>query len=714
MITLLVAGHETTSGLLSFTFYHLLTHPAAYAEAQKEVDALVGGGPITADHLASLPYLNAVFRESLRLTPPIPTIMLTNNEDTVLGGRHYIKASTPIIALIAAVHRDPSVYGSDADEFRPERMLDGEFARRNKQYPDCWKPFGNGVRACIGRSLAWQQALLAVTMILQNFELSMDSPSYQLKIKQTLTVKPEGFHMRARLRRHGTSATIRTLASRPAAPSVPDPVPDPGPAMARQAAGTPMNIYYGSNTGTCKQLAHQLAGHAAEHGFRADVVDTLNSAADGLPADRPTVVVAASYNGQPADNAARFVAWARSLKGTELASVAYAVYGCGNRDWTDTFHKIPRELDSVLEQRGGTRLVAMGTCDVARGCVASDLETWADNVFWPAMRERYSVGREPEGGLCDETANARGDVKEKRLGDAEKKELGGKELKEESALQVTISSPRSSALGRDLSSARVRKSIVLPGAGSTSKRHIEVELPQGMTYAAGDYVDILPCNPKDVVCRALRKFGIAGDSVMTLYSGRPTPLPTNTPIAATEAFGAYVELTQPATQRAAQALQDATRDQATKTKLARLAEEAYEEEIAIGRLSVLDLLERFPTVRISPGAFLSMHSRMRTRPYCVSSSPLWNDRVVTLTYSVASQPAAGGQKHPAGVGSTYLDSLLVGDELSVRVRKSPLEASRLPEDVENVRLVMIAAGTGRAPSTSTRQAPHPPSGCANS
>jgi cytochrome P450/NADPH-cytochrome P450 reductase len=137
MITLLVASHKTTSGLLSFTFYYLLTHPVAYAKAQKEVDAVVSGGPITVNHLASLPYLNAVFRESLRLTPPIPTIMLTNKEDTVLSGRHYIKASTPIIALITAVHQDPSVYSSNADKFQPERMLNGEFTRRNKQYPNC-------------------------------------------------------------------------------------------------------------------------------------------------------------------------------------------------------------------------------------------------------------------------------------------------------------------------------------------------------------------------------------------------------------------------------------------------------------------------------------------------------------------------------------------------------------------------------------------------
>lgn len=127
MITFLVAGHKTTSGLLSFTFYYLLKNPTTYAKAQQEVDEAVGRGPITVDQLARLPYLNVVLREPLRLSPTVPSIALAAKENTVLGGQYYIKANKPIIA---AVHRDPSVYGSDADDFRPDRMLDSEFDRR--------------------------------------------------------------------------------------------------------------------------------------------------------------------------------------------------------------------------------------------------------------------------------------------------------------------------------------------------------------------------------------------------------------------------------------------------------------------------------------------------------------------------------------------------------------------------------------------------------
>lgn len=312
MITFLIAGHETTSGLLSFTFYYLLKNASAYDTAQQEVDDVIGKGPITVDHLTKLPYLNAVLRESLRLSPTAPSIGLTAKEDTTIGGRYAVKAGTPIVALFPMIHRDPIAYGEDAEEFRPERMLDEEFDRRNKEFPNCWKPFGNGMRACIGRPFAWQEALLVLAMLLQNFNFSMEDSSYQLQVKQTLTIKPKGFYMRAHLRNHVSATSLeRALASA----TIANPPPSnsaPGVKKDKITTGKPMAIYYGSNTGTCEALANRLASDAANHGFRADLVDTLDAARENLPTDKPIVIITASYEGQPADNAAHFVNWVRT------------------------------------------------------------------------------------------------------------------------------------------------------------------------------------------------------------------------------------------------------------------------------------------------------------------------------------------------------------------------------------------------------------------
>ncbi|OAK94348.1 cytochrome P450 [Phaeosphaeriaceae sp. SRC1lsM3a] len=666
MITFLIAGHETTSGLLSFTFYYLLKNPAAYERAQQEVDDLVGKGPITVDHLTKLPYLNAVLRESLRLSPTAPSIGLTAKEDTVLDGKYPVKAGSPIVALFPMIHRDPIAYGEDAEEFRPERMLDEEFDRRNKEFPNCWKPFGNGMRACIGRPFAWQEALLVLAMLLQNFNFTMEDASYQLQIKTTLTIKPKDFYMRAHLR-NGVSATSleRALIST----SLNDPPEKQKGQMKKQekpATGKPIAIYYGSNTGTCEALANRLASDAANHGFRADVVDTLDAARENVPTDKPVVLVTASYEGQPADNAAHFVNWVGTLKDTELKDVSYAVFGCGHRDWAKTFQRIPKYLDASLEKRGGARLVPMGSTDAAQGDIFTDFETWEDQVLWPALREKYGSSEvEGEGSL-------------------------------EATLDVEISTPRSTILRQDVREARVEEVAVLSGIGVAEKRHIEISLPSDMSYSAGDYLAILPLNPKENIRRATKYFGLSWDSMLTIASAGPTTLPTDTPISAIDVFGSYVELAQPASKRNILALVDATRDEETREELSRLADAAFTEEITAKRVSVLDLLERFPSVQLPLGVFLKMQPPMRVRQYSISSSPLWNPSSVTLTYAVVDQPALSGQGRYVGVASNYLSNLAPGDKLHVNVRSSH-QAFHLPKDTKSIPIIMIASGSGLAP-----------------
>ncbi|KAF1937047.1 NADPH-cytochrome P450 reductase-like protein, partial [Clathrospora elynae] len=667
MITFLIAGHETTSGLLSFTFYYLLKNASAYEKAQQEVDDVIGKGPITVDHLTKLPYLNAVLRESLRLQPTAPSIGLTAKEDTVIGGKYAVKAGVPLLALFPIIHRDPVAYGEDAEEFRPERMLDEEFDRRNKKFPNCWKPFGNGMRACIGRPFAWQEALLVLAITLQNFNFSMDDSSYQLQIKQTLTIKPKDFYMRAHLRNHVSATSLeRALSSA----TISDPSPVKGESGVKKGKGTkgkPMAIYYGSNTGTCEALANRLASDAANHGFSADVVDTLDSARENLPTDKPVVIVTASYEGAPADNAAHFVNWVGTLKDKEIDNVSYAVFGCGHRDWAKTFHKVPKYLDATLSERGATKLVEMGSTDAAQGDIFTDFETWEDQILWPALREKYG---------STEAADSESTL--------------------EATLDVEVSAPRSSTLRQDVREARVEEVQVLSSSSDGEKRHIEISLPSDMAYSAGDYLAILPLNPKENIHRAMRYFGLSWDSTLTIQSAGPTTLPTDTPISAVDVLGAYIELAQPASKRNVLALLETARDEAAKKELARLAGEVFSAEISAKRVSVLDLLERFPSTQLPLGVFLKMQPPMRVRQYSISSSPLWNPNHVTLTYSVVDQPALSGQGRYVGVATNYLANLAPGDRLHVSVRPSH-QAFHLPKDSKNVPVIMIAAGTGLAP-----------------
>ena len=131
-----VVGHETTSGLLSFLLYHLLKNPSALQRARAEVDEVVGDSPVNHTHLKKIPFINACLRETLRLNPTASLFAVAPKQDEVLGGEYFVKKGTPIGMVLPAAHRDLSVYGEDADVFKPERMLDEPF---NQLPPNAWK-----------------------------------------------------------------------------------------------------------------------------------------------------------------------------------------------------------------------------------------------------------------------------------------------------------------------------------------------------------------------------------------------------------------------------------------------------------------------------------------------------------------------------------------------------------------------------------------------
>ena len=135
-------GHETTSGLLSFAFFYLLQNSHAYVKAQKEVDDVVGKEPLQVKYLKHFKYLNAVLRETLRLSPTAPIVQKHMNPDngrqmeTLAGGKYIVHPDDQILVLLGKSQTDASVYGDDAAEFKPERMLDEEF---DKLPPAAWK-----------------------------------------------------------------------------------------------------------------------------------------------------------------------------------------------------------------------------------------------------------------------------------------------------------------------------------------------------------------------------------------------------------------------------------------------------------------------------------------------------------------------------------------------------------------------------------------------
>ncbi|CCO37551.1 NADPH-ferrihemoprotein reductase [Rhizoctonia solani AG-1 IB] len=372
LITFLVAGHETTSGMLSFAMGHIIKHPEVYSKIRQEVDAVLGGDPIRPEHLGKLTYINAVLRETLRVTPSISEIAVTCDKDEVISdGKYLIKAGTVVAVSAAIIGKDPAVWGEDAETFNPERMLDGKF---EVLPPKAWIPFGSGARACIGRPFAWQEALIVIATIFQKFDFTASDPTYNLQLSQSLTLKPKGFMFRAAPQKNAPSFTGSTAAS--------DPLIKQGTsAESNINSGLQLHVLYGSNTGSCEGFAQQVASRAAAKGFRA-VIETLNSMANRIPTKGPVIVITASFEGEPADNAAHFV---QSLTSTadvsDLQDVSYAVFGAGNRDWVHTYQRIPRLIDQTLHNKGAKRLLELGEAD-ARGDVFSEsFDDWEEKLW---------------------------------------------------------------------------------------------------------------------------------------------------------------------------------------------------------------------------------------------------------------------------------------------------------------------------------------------
>ncbi|KZO97736.1 fatty acid hydroxylase [Calocera viscosa TUFC12733] len=665
LITFLIAGHETTSGLLSFTLYHLLSNPSAYATLQREIDTVLGKEAITVHHLPKLEYTNAVLRESIRLNPPAGAIGVAPIADSeIIGGEYELRKGWNCVIHMDTLHRDPAVWGEDAEEFRPERMLGEKF---DQLPPNSWKPFGNGARACIGRPLAWQESLMMLATLFQRFDIRFDDPSYHLKIKQTLTTKPLGFRIHA-IPRQGA----RPVAGPGAAAGAPV---TPVHAAAEKpqvlvGKGTPLHIFFGSNSGSCEGFAQQVASDAATHGFAAAIA-TLDSIEDvsALPRDGPVIVITASYEGQPADNAAHFVQSLSDLApaNAPLKGVRYAVFGAGNKDWARTYQKIPRFVDVRLEELGAQRLVPRGEGDAGGADLFGSFDAW-EKALWPVLGKAF-----------DQAPSTAATI----------------EQEDDLVVSVTGTARIVRLRQPDLGQGRCVENRILTPPGAPEKRHIEFHLPEAMEYRPGDYLAILPLNPAESVHRVLRRFNLLGETKVAIQSKGPTTLPTDEPISLQELFSEYVELGQPMTQRNVDdVMRYAPKNGPEREALDQVVKNC-KTEIFDKRMSALELLELHPCLEVPLGQFIKLLPSMRIRQYSISSSPLWKADHCTLTISVVRSPSASGAGEFVGVASNYLATLKPGDTVSLAVRPSAV-SFHLPSEVSKP-IVMFCAGSGFAP-----------------
>ncbi|WP_428950264.1 cytochrome P450 [Streptomyces sp. cg35] len=657
VITFLIAGHETTSGAMSFALYYLAKNPAVLDLVRREVDDLWGD---TADpepdfdEVGRLTYTRQVLNEALRLWPTAAAFSREARADTLLGGRVPVRAGQGVTVLTPMLHRRP-VWGDNPERFDPNRFTPEAEAARS---PHAFKPFGTGERACIGRQFALHEATMLLAMLVHRYRLR-DHADYRLTVKETLTMKPDGFTLELAPR----TPADRRHTPLPGHTAAPEQVRDTTELPVQVRPGTRALFLHGSNYGTCRSLAAQLADEAAALGCATDVAP-LDTYAGALPTDHPVIVVAASYNGQPTDEAREFMTALDRAADGSLDGAVHAVLGVGDRNWAATYQHVPTRIDDRLAALGSERLCERAAAD-ASGDLTGTVRTFTAGLR-AALLERYG---DPDATGTGPAPTATYDIREV---------TGG---------------PRDLAAARHgLAPLTVTEAhdLTAPGHPRT-KRFLRLALPDGQTYRTGDHLTVLPAHEPALVDRAVRALGVDPDTLLDIRTDRPRrdTLPVDRPLTVRELLSRHVELQHRPSPDHVAALAAANPCPPEAAALAALP--------ADDPRTFLELIEDHPALRgaLTWPQLIDLLPPLKPRHYSVSSSPALVPGHVDLMVSVLDAPAASGSGRYRGTGSTHLAALRPGDTVLGRVQPCR-DAFRIRPDAPGP-VVMIAAGTGLAP-----------------
>ncbi|MBI5930837.1 MAG: cytochrome P450 [Chloroflexi bacterium] len=184
IMTLFLAGHETTANTLAWTFYLLSENPTMTDALWAELDRVLDGQVPAVENLSNLPYTQAVLQESMRLYPPAWVISRQAINDDEIGG-YPIPMGSAVIVSPYVMHRNPN-YWEKPEQFNPTRFLDDS---RPWRPPFSYFPFGGGARQCIGMNFAMMEAQLILATVAQKYQLHL-VPTTKVEPEALLTLRP--------------------------------------------------------------------------------------------------------------------------------------------------------------------------------------------------------------------------------------------------------------------------------------------------------------------------------------------------------------------------------------------------------------------------------------------------------------------------------------------------------------------------------------------
>jgi cytochrome P450/NADPH-cytochrome P450 reductase len=684
--------------------YVLATRPDVEEKLIAEIDSITGGDPsydLRYDDLMALTYTTQVIKETMRIYPPMPVTIRRSLKDGMLG-RYRIRKGDILLVGALAAQRDPRYWGDDPDAFDPEQFAMEKVVNRPRH---AFIPFSIGKRQCMAQEVTFMMLRVVLFEIYKRYRLRL-APGATVVKNTVVTTKPASVPI-VRVPREPNGHRQATVALREGAIV-------PAPTIAREW-GEPTEIpdasvyrrlviAYGSNFGACKELAERFAERSRFYGYTPQVL-TLNELAESPPPVEPwlLVVVTSTYTSNPPSNAAAFKSWLEHAEpGAEAwRNCTYLVWGLGNSQW-NAFLAFPRYVYAKLAELGAEPLVEFAYGDVGSPVWERRHDDWNGRV-WPMLREL-------SGALPTEAAAARVSAEKAAAGaltgadsnTAMAMSIGGADTAPRVLLVPTI---LTNTVGVDTIEVRARACRELQAQESPKRtRHLEIVLPAGVAYTAGDHVGICPKNDEEHVERLAHHLGAALDGLfMVPKTLNVRAVPKGVVLQVRNVLTNLVDITGKPTVALLELLLDKATAPDERSRLEEIrsvlqapegADSPLRAAVHAGAYDVLQLFAEFPSCKLNIFEFLQVAQPLRPRYYSPSSSPRVHGDVVHLTVGLEAVRVPGTGREFFGMSARHVHSLREGERLNVFLESA--DGFHLQEDVTKP-MIFVSTGTGFAP-----------------
>jgi cytochrome P450/NADPH-cytochrome P450 reductase len=743
-------GFNGPSITAAWLAYVLATNPDVEEKLIAEIDGITGGDPgydLRYDDLLALPYTTAVIKETMRIYPPMPVTIRRSLKDGTLG-RYRIRKGDIILVGTLAAQRDSRYWGPEPDRFDPEQFTMDKIAGRPRH---AFIPFSIGKRQCMAQEVTFMMLRVVLFEVYRRYRLRL-APGATVVKNAVVTTKPAAVPVirvprevsRPRPSARPSEGAIEASgAIEPAGMAI---EPDRSAAV-KDGWGQPTEIppasayrhlviAYGSNFGASKELAERFAERSDFYGYTSEVL-TLNQLADTAPRTEPwlLVIMTSTYTSNPPSNATAFRTWLdRTAPDTGTwRNCRYLVWGLGNSQW-NAFLAFPRYVQQKLADLGATPLADLGFGDVGSPVWERLHADWNSTV-WPVLLElsgakptadaakRVAAGNAATGALTDTDSTTA--MHRSLYGGTESDEAGeaagatrpmprpasATSIMRQFAADGTASrvmlAPAilTNGVGVRTAEARVLASQELqPCDGPKRTRQLDISLPPGVTYRAGDHLGVCPKNDEERVERLAGYLGAALDGLfMAPKTLNAHAVPKGVVLQVRNVLTSLVDISSLPSVPLLDLLVAKAASPAERARLTEIRnvlahpggpDSPLRAAIEAGGYDVLRLLDEFPSCSLNIFEFLRVAQPLRPRYYSASSSPrVHGEGVIQVTAGLETTPVPGG--HPfRGLGSSYLHALRPGDRLNVFLDSA--DGFRLQQDVTRP-MIFVSAGTGLAP-----------------